>query len=394
MAQHMSAPTTPVLENRYHLDALVYSDSAVVAYHGRDQLLNRPVTVELLRPDNAQNTAFVQRMLDKARSAALANLPHVAALYDQHSVGERPFLVLEELAGPALDDLAPLPTDRALKVVETIAETLEAAIARGEMLPSANGQTIRMHPEGRIQLIDLGLEQTPPDQARAAQTLGRLLTIALGGSADPSRATPPQAIAERAAQGAYPSIAALLADLRHLRQLADTPTTVIPRTHQTIPIPDTAARPAVRSGTAAAPLPALEPAPTASGPSQQRRLLWGIAGAAGLVLLLLLGSLVLGSGDETADSPAPSAIAGESPAPSASGAAAPSGERYVVATNRRQSLTVRSGPSRSFPPIASLPYGTQVEVIEGPQAADGYNWVRIRAANVDGWCIREALRKQ
>lgn len=389
MAQHMATPTIPVLANRYHLDAIVYSDAMVVAYQGRDQLLNRAVTVELLRPDKAKDPVYVQRMLDKARNAALANLPHVAAIYDQNAVDERPFLVMEELAGPALADLAPLSTEQAIKVIETVADMLSAALASHQMLPSINGQTIRIHPEGRIQLIDLSLEQTPADQADAVAILGRLLGMALAGTADLNRVTPLQAIADRAINRHYQSIDALLADLRQLRQRADSPTTVIPRMHPTIAIPDTATRSTSAHGTVAAPMPTEQPAP------QQRRYLWGIAGAAALIALLLFGSLVFGGDDAAEPSPAASAVTGGSPAPSASSGTAPNqqGQLYVVATNRRQPLVVRTGPGQNFPRVTSLPYGTQVEVIEGPQSANGYNWVHIRAGNVDGWCISEALRK-
>ena len=377
----------PVLENRYHLDTIVYSDNTVIAYQARDQLLNRAVTVELLRPEHATNQVVVQRMLDKARAAALGNLPHVAALYDQNTIDQRPFLVLEEMAGPALADRAPLPPDQAIKLVETIAETLEAGVAQG-LLPNINGQTIRMHPEGRIQLIDLGLTQMPPDGAAAAQALGLLLSAALAGATD--KAAPLQAIADRANAGQYGSTTDLLAELRQLRRHADSPTTVIPRTHPTIPIPDAVAAPTAppRRGTTSA--------QSAIEPAFQRRHVWAIAGAVGVALLLLLGSMALRGEGETAQGPTPSAVASESPAASAGASAAPvpQGETYVVNTRGRRTLVVRTGPGRSFAQIASLAFGTQVQVIEGPQPADGYNWVHIRAGNVDGWCISEALRKQ
>jgi hypothetical protein len=398
----MATPTTPILANRYHLDSIVYSDSMVVAYQARDQILNRAVTVELLRPDKAKDQVYVQRMLDKARNAALANLPHVAALYDQNAVDQRPFLVMEELAGPALMDLAPLPANQAIALVEKIAETLDAGLSSQQPLPAVNDQTVRINPEGRIQLINLGLEQTPSTPGYAVKTLGRLLSATIAG-ADLNRTTPLRTLAERAINGEYQSIADFLMELRSLRQRADTPTTVIPRVHATIPIPDSARsapQPARVAPAVAAPR-ATPVGPPLSEPAAAppRRNLLPIAAALGIMLLALVGFMALrgGDDDQAAQAPSPSAVASDAPAASGAPAASVpppgSGEIFVVNTRGRQALTVRTGPGIKFPRVASLPYGSRVEVIGGPQAADNFNWVWIRTPNFNGWCISEALSK-
>ncbi len=371
----------PILANRYELAEMIYSDAVVVAYCARDQLLNRTVTIEWLQANRVADAAAVQRLLDKARSAALLNLPHVAALYDQHIVDNRPFLVLEEIAGPALADAAPLSAEQATDLVYSVADTIHAALARQQPLPAITEQTIRIGPEGRIQIIDLGLAQPAPEDA--IQTLGRLLQAALGGTAE---ASPLRGLAERAIAGQYASVDALVADLRLVQQRATTATTVMPRVHPTIDLTnDSGVTAYTAANTAATPAPA--PA------AQPRRYLWAGIGAGGLILLALLGSLWFRGRDETALDPVPSAVAtvGASNAPAGSPIR---GELYTVATNNRRPIRVRQGPGLNSPQIASLPYGTTVEVIDGPQPADGYNWVRIRTSTVDGWCIREGLRKQ
>lgn len=400
----MATPTTPILANRYHLDSIVYNDSAVVAYQARDQILNRTVTVELLRSDKAKDQVSVQRMLDKARNAAIANLPHVAALYDQNAVDQRPFLVLEEMAGPPLADLVPLPPQQAIVLVEKIAETLEAGLANQQPLPEINDQTIRISSEGRVQVLDLGLDQTPPMPGYAVKTLGQLLSTTIAGATDLNRVTPLRKLAERATNGEYQSVGDFLMELRSLRQRADTPTTVIPRTHPTIPIPASArstpqpVQPA--PARVAPPVSAPYAAPLAPPVVQEepapapRRNLWGIAAAVAVLLILGAGWMALRGNDETAQSPPP-AGAGESPlaSPGASAAPTATGQIFIVNTRGQQTLVVRSGPGRNFARVASLAYGTQVEVIGGPQAADGFNWVQIRTPGFVGWCISEALRK-
>ena len=125
--------------------------------------------------------------------------------------------------------------------------------------------------------------------------------------------------------------------------------------------------------------------------------MWGIVAAVVVTLLLVAGTIAVwgGSGDETTTEPSPSAVAGESPAASAAASAAPTtpGQIFIVNTRGQQTLTVRAGPGTEAARVGSLAYGTQVEVIGGPQAAGGYNWVQIRTPNLTGWCISEALRK-
>lgn len=390
----------PNLADRYQLAEIIYSDTHVVAHRAHDQLLNRTVTIELLQPGRADQPQRSARLLAKARQAALTNLPHIAPLYDQHTVDERPFLVLEEPIGPSLAEAAPLPPAQIVALVCTVAETLQVAQARQQPQPTINPFTVRIGADGRVQVLDLGLDQPASNQATAVQRLGQLITAALGSTGD-RQSAPFRRIAEGAASGAYASVDALLAALQQIEQRSQQPTTVLPRVMPTITIHDeqpNAATVAVAPERAAA--QPVQPAAPARRPweavtAQPRWRLWAGIGA-GLVALLLVASL-LRPGAETAQEPTGSAPAGvvSGNSPAASAAANPAnGTLFSVATNNGQSLIVRSGPGRSFSRITSIPNGSTVEVLEGPQAADGFNWVRIRTATVEGWCVSEALRRR
>ncbi|HEY0604169.1 MAG TPA: SH3 domain-containing protein, partial [Herpetosiphonaceae bacterium] len=132
-----------------------------------------------------------------------------------------------------------------------------------------------------------------------------------------------------------------------------------------------------------------EPAP--------RRSVLGIVAAVVVTLLLVAGTIAVwgGGGDEATAEPSPSAAVGASPAASAAASAAPANPEqiFVVNTRGQQTLVVRAAPGTGSARVGSLAFGTQVEVIGGPQAANGFNWVQIRTPNLTGWCISEALRK-
>lgn len=382
----------PTLNNRYQLGDMIYSDASVVAYRGRDLALNRDVTIEVLRESCASNPQYCRRLIDKARAAALTNLPNVAAIYDQQSIDQRPFVVIEELAGPALADAAPLPPERIIALLRAVAATLQAALLNGQPLPTLNAQTVRLGAEGRVQIVDLGLDQPAPAEAFAVQQLGQILLTALG-AAPPS---PLHETAQRAATGKIVAIDALLHEIGQAQQHADAATMVVPRAPATTPIERRAAAQATHVLESQPP----QPAPFVAAPAR-KPWLWPALAAIGLVLALVIGGVFARGRTQPADAIASSPAAGATQ-PAASGvpnaavprASAGSGVRYVVAARGSATVRVRSGPGISFEQVASLPNGAVVEVIEGPQQADKYNWVRIRANGVDGWCILEALRKQ
>ncbi len=385
--QQVVASCMPTLTDRYELADVVYSDDAVVAYQAHDRLLNRAVTIELLQAQRASDPRYAQRLVDKARAAALTNLPSVAALYDQHMVDGRPFLVLEEVAGPALSKAAPLATDQAVALVAALSDTVKAAQQRQQLLPHITEQTVRIGADGRVQVLDFGLAQAPLSPAQISAQLGRILSIAMAGGDEIPTNTPVRRIAERALAGHYATPDYLLADLRAVEEHAKQATTVLPRIPPTMPVPDDDAQPQATTAWTTETEPV--------GPRRRRLPLGLLLGAGGVLLLLLVGGMLFRGGEASPTAPAGSAATNAQPSAAATAAAAPvlSGERYIVAARNSRTVRVRSGPGISSPQIASLANGTAVQVVSDPQPADGYRWVRIIADGVDGWCILEALRK-
>lgn len=378
----------PILANRYQLTEPIYDDGIVVVYRACDQVLNRTVTVETL---SLQATAeHVACLTEKARRAALTRLTYVAKLYDQNVDADRPFLVWEGMIGPTLAEAAPLSEEQAIDVVCVAATALQTALAHHRRPPAINPQTLCIDPLGRVQIIDLGLHESKPNDRQAASMLGNLLYAALGE--DRAAQTSLQKIINRAQMGNYATIDEFVADLHQTRQRFDAPTIMIPHDQRLTE----AASPAQTSSHSSTATPARP---------NRRRLLWLALAAVTGSLMLLFSTVIRGDqfnidriinlapllGPAAATSPA---ITHEN-APAIPTPLEPqSGELYIVNTNTGQPIRVRSGPGLSFEPIASVPFGGTVEVIGEPQPADGYTWVRVRAAGVDGWCISEALLRR
>jgi hypothetical protein len=66
-----------------------------------------------------------------------------------------------------------------------------------------------------------------------------------------------------------------------------------------------------------------------------------------------------------------------------------------VTRERGFALRLRDGAGTGATILEKLPVGSQMTLIEGPQAADGYNWWRVRTlGGREGWVAGEELRTQ
>jgi uncharacterized protein YraI len=101
-----------------------------------------------------------------------------------------------------------------------------------------------------------------------------------------------------------------------------------------------------------------------------------------------------GALDFGATEPAPSASPEPSatPTPSATPAPSASPEPAANATVTAEALNVRAEPGVESPIVGLLVEGARVEIIGGPEEADGYTWLEITTSDgIDGWVAGEFL---
>lgn len=388
-----------LLSERYRVGDAIYQDAAVTVHAGHDQLLNRPVTIELLKPGLPNEAALAAGLMEKARRLALTELPNVAGLYDQSEQDGRPFLVFEELHGKALRELAPLAPADIVHVVTAAGATLRAAQRAQIEAPPLDGTTVR-YGDGRTQIVTWGIRRgvapQPPEDVR---TLAPLLALAATGSPAASGGQPAPApmmrVVTRALRGEYPNTSVLEDELRFAESSAEDPTMVVPKARPTITLPRAAAGPRQGWGQGRRTAP-VQPPQIIPGPAPISRRRWLLPALGGAVLLLgLLAALpYLRSIGSSAAAPAGPTASTTTTTALAAGTAAPAGQPYIVATRDGQRLNVRSGPGQNNPVVGTLANGTVVRVLSPPQASGNFNWVQIEAGNVAGWCVFEALKKQ
>src|SRR6266498_3625948 len=98
--------TTPqVLVGRYEVGRLLGAGGMAEVYEGHDRLLARRVAIKVLLAQYAHDPGFLTRFRREAQAAASLSHPNIVAVYDTGSENDVWFIVMELVAGNALQDL-------------------------------------------------------------------------------------------------------------------------------------------------------------------------------------------------------------------------------------------------------------------------------------------------
>jgi len=166
-----------LLKDRYRLERLLGRGGMASVWLADDQVLERPVAVKIIADTIASDPEFRARFRREARTAAGLSHPNLIGIYDYAEGAERPYLVMEYVAG---DNLAQRlsrhgEVDGALlarELLGALAHIHAAGIVHRDVKP----QNVLITPDGRAKLIDFGIA-LPADATALTQT-GNLLGTA------------------------------------------------------------------------------------------------------------------------------------------------------------------------------------------------------------------------
>lgn len=152
-----------VLGNRYRIVEKIGDGGTAFVYRGLDSLLNRSVTVKVLRPEYASDQDFVRRFRREAQAAASLSHPNVVSIYDVGYEEGIHYIVMEYVKGKSLKELVesegflPLETaaDYALQTANALAHAHRHGIIHRDVKP----HNILINDEGRVKVTDFGIAQ-------------------------------------------------------------------------------------------------------------------------------------------------------------------------------------------------------------------------------------------
>ncbi|HHW41482.1 MAG TPA: Stk1 family PASTA domain-containing Ser/Thr kinase [Syntrophomonadaceae bacterium] len=150
-----------ILGNRYEIIAKLGSGGMANVYQAKDRVLNRIVTVKILRGELAEDKDFVRRFQLEAQAVASLSHPNIVSIYDVGEEGGLPYLVMEYVEGFNLKEiikregkLSPGETiNIGIQVCAALAHAHEKGIIHRDIKP----HNILVMPGGRVKVADFGL---------------------------------------------------------------------------------------------------------------------------------------------------------------------------------------------------------------------------------------------
>ena len=139
-------------------------------YRGRDTALGRQVAIKILPDAFAADPDRQARFEREARTLALLNHPHIAAIYGLESASGLRGIVLELVEGEMLLDRVRrgLRVPECLALARQIAEALEAAHERGIVHRDLKPANIKVTPDGTAKVLDFGIAKAIASDSDAA----------------------------------------------------------------------------------------------------------------------------------------------------------------------------------------------------------------------------------
>lgn len=150
-----------ILGKRYEIIDKLGEGGMSVVYLGRDIILNRQVTIKILREQFAFDEEFIRRFNREAQAVASLSHPNVVSLYDVGQQDSWHYLIMEYVEGKTLKDVikekAPLSTKDAIYFALQICDALSHAHDKGIIHRDIKPHNILVTSNGRIKVTDFGI---------------------------------------------------------------------------------------------------------------------------------------------------------------------------------------------------------------------------------------------
>lgn len=157
------------INDRYQIIRPLGEGGMANVYLAHDLILDRDVSVKLLRLDLRDDPATKRRFQREALAATQLNDPHIVRVYDVGTDQGLQYMVMEYVKGTDLKDYlkahGPLPLPQVIDIMEQVLAAVQAAHAHGIIHRDLKPQNILIDDHQHIKITDFGIATASTNNA-------------------------------------------------------------------------------------------------------------------------------------------------------------------------------------------------------------------------------------
>jgi len=150
-----------IFGGRYEVIDRIGAGGMAIVYKAKDLLLNRVVTIKVLREQFVSDEDFIRRFRREAQSAASLSHPNIVSVYDVGKEGDMEYIVMEYVEGRNLKEIireyAPLSTDQSINLGRQITKAIQNAHEHHIIHRDIKPHNILVTAEGHAKVTDFGI---------------------------------------------------------------------------------------------------------------------------------------------------------------------------------------------------------------------------------------------
>ncbi|WP_242653645.1 Stk1 family PASTA domain-containing Ser/Thr kinase [Thermincola potens] len=147
--------------NRYEILSQLGGGGMALVYKARCTLLQRIVTIKVLRPEFTSDPDFVDRFRNEAQAVARLSHPNIVGIYDVGEENGIHYIVMEYIEGRNLKEVihekGALPVNEAVNIAKQICDALSHAHENGIIHRDIKPHNILLANNGRVKVTDFGI---------------------------------------------------------------------------------------------------------------------------------------------------------------------------------------------------------------------------------------------
>ncbi|HWQ43446.1 MAG TPA: Stk1 family PASTA domain-containing Ser/Thr kinase [Desulfosporosinus sp.] len=150
-----------IFGGRYEVLERIGAGGMAIVYKAKDLLLNRVVTIKVLREQFVTDEDFIRRFRREAQSAASLSHPNIVSVYDVGKEEDTEYIVMEYVEGRNLKEIireyAPLSTDQAINLAQQITGGIQNAHQHHIIHRDIKPHNILVTADGHAKVTDFGI---------------------------------------------------------------------------------------------------------------------------------------------------------------------------------------------------------------------------------------------